>query len=696
MHEQVTDALVGSLVDQRYRVQSRLARGGMSTVYLAEDTRLDRKVALKVLYPHLAEDPGFLSRFEQEAKSAARLSHPHVVGVLDQGTDGVLAYLVMEYVPGHTLRGLMDRRGPLSPRAALAVFDPVIEGLGAAHDAGLVHRDIKPENVLLSLDGRVKIADFGLSRAVTSHTGTGSLLGTVAYLSPELVSGGTADARSDIYSAGIMLYEMLAGQQPFTGDVAIQVAFAHVHSVVPPPSGQRPGLPGDIDELVQWCTERDPDARPIDGNALLGELRHISASLSGEELDFGDASHTAGQAPMGQTTTRHTTMGQDTVAIEGRAHPQTEVIPRHDGTAVLPAMDRSTHNTDRLGRAPQYSPQQATQQTSDQSQPQPTARQQKRNDRGRDKEQARSARTPSRQLRQGHRKRSALWLILLILLAVVVGIAGWFFGAGPGSLATVPNVTSQPVSMAEERMGTDGLSTKSRGVFHEVMDEGLVVGTEPAADANIRRYQAVTLLVSKGPELFEVPSLLNQGLAPALDALKEGPLVSGDVSEVFSETVEAGLVISQEPVAEREVRRDTPITLVVSKGREPISVPQVTDMPQAEAERAIRAAGLSVRTDPTAVHNVEVPKGGVVRQNPGNGTLFRGDTVTLTVSLGPRMLDVPNVFFTREQTAVEKLEQAGFEVTVNYTYGQPVLGLVAGQDKKGKQPEGSTITLTVS
>ncbi|WP_294565216.1 protein kinase domain-containing protein [uncultured Arthrobacter sp.] len=290
MHQRLNDPLIGELVDGRYLVESRIARGGMSTVYLALDRRLDRRVALKVLFTHLAEDRTFLDRFEQEAKSAARLSHPHVVGVLDQGVDETAerstAYLVMEYVPGRTLRDLIRERGQLTPRLALALIDPVIEGLAAAHEAGLVHRDVKPENVLLSSNGQIKIADFGLARAVSASTGTATLVGTAAYLPPELVTGSPADARSDVYSAGIMLFELLTGRQPFTGDAPVQIAFQHAYEHVPAASKFLPGLAEDIDELVQWCTSRDPEDRPVDATALLGELRHVRTTLTGADLDY--------------------------------------------------------------------------------------------------------------------------------------------------------------------------------------------------------------------------------------------------------------------------------------------------------------------------------------------------------------------------------------------------------------------------
>ena len=287
---------MGGIVDGRYRVVERLARGGMSTVYLAVDERLDRQVALKVMHPHLAEDPVLVGRFEQEAKTAARLSHPHVVAVLDQGhteaEDGdVLAYLVMEHVPGRTLRTVIRDRAPLSPREALRFLRPLVDGLAAAHRAGLVHRDVKPENVLVRDDGRVTVADFGLSRAATAHTMAGqAVVGTPAYLAPEHIAGAPADARSDVYAVGIILFELLTGRQPYTAATALQVAYRHVHERVPVPSTLHPGLPEDLDDLVLWCTEPDPADRPAGAGELLHRIDAVAAGLDLEMPTTGGIS----------------------------------------------------------------------------------------------------------------------------------------------------------------------------------------------------------------------------------------------------------------------------------------------------------------------------------------------------------------------------------------------------------------------
>lgn len=256
--------LIGQLIHGRYLVEKLVARGGMATVYLAEDNRLDRKVALKVIHEHLVSDPDFVGKFEREAKIAANLSHPNLVNVFDQAREGKIVFLAMEYVPGITLRDALRDFGALSPNRVLEIFEPVLAGLAAAHKAGILHRDIKPENVLLSDDGKIKLSDFGLARPISAHTQTGAVIGTVAYLSPELVSKGIADARSDVYAAGIMLYELLTGQQPFKGEQAVQVAMQHANSEVPAPSLVKPGIPELLDELVLWATAKEPSNRPAD------------------------------------------------------------------------------------------------------------------------------------------------------------------------------------------------------------------------------------------------------------------------------------------------------------------------------------------------------------------------------------------------------------------------------------------------
>ncbi|GAA1932899.1 Stk1 family PASTA domain-containing Ser/Thr kinase [Microbacterium aoyamense] len=329
---QQADPLIGRLVDGRYRVRARIARGGMATVYVATDLRLERRVALKVMHGHLSDDSVFQSRFIQEARAAARLADPHVVNVFDQGQDGEMAYLVMEYLPGVTLRDLLREQRRLTVPQAVTIMDAILSGLAAAHRAGIVHRDVKPENVLLAEDGRVKIGDFGLARATTANTATGAqLLGTIAYLAPELVTRGTADARSDIYALGIMLYEMLTGEQPYKGEQPMQIAFQHATDSVPRPSVKNPGVPEQLDELVLWATERSPDDRPLDARVMLDRLREI-------ERELGISPQITRTPPVG------------TIRDEGIPSGElTQVLPVTGSTATAP-LD-AADNATRLRRA---------------------------------------------------------------------------------------------------------------------------------------------------------------------------------------------------------------------------------------------------------------------------------------------------------------------------------------------------------
>jgi serine/threonine protein kinase/beta-lactam-binding protein with PASTA domain len=735
VQEHVSDPLVGTLVDNRYAVRSKLARGGMSTVYLATDQRLERDVALKVLHPHLAADDNFLGRLGREAKAAAQLSHPHVVGVLDQGNDGPTAYLVMEYIKGHTLRDLINEKGALPPRLALALIDPVVEGLGAAHAAGFIHRDVKPENVLISDDGRIKIGDFGLARAVTTATSTGALIGTVAYLSPELVLGRPADARSDIYSLGIMLYEMLTGQQPFDGEVPIQVAYQHVHGTVGPPSALVPGLAAEVDELVQWCTASDPENRPVDGNALLQELRHIRTNLTDAELDLRPPAAAAGAAvpargdqqlpprrypspPPGPPPSRGPAGANETEFMDGTRtdtgyvqHP-TEVIGRtNNPTTVMPYGQRAVNayppppgqsrsNVQPSALAPDGAGRTLSPPDEDQAWAPPPPVLGKRAQRKADKEderaRARAAATPARTLREGNpRRRGVLWVVILVVAALLATGAGWFFGMGPGAAASIPSVANKTVAQAQQLLSDAGFRSVTRDVFDDDVPSGLVVGSEPAEGAEIRKFQPVSLFVSKGPQLFPLPELAGGTLEEAKNGLNAAEMALGPVTEQFSEQAPAGTVLSQDPAPGADVRRGTPVSLVVSKGPEPIPVPVVVGQEQDDAVDAITAAGLQADVAGEQVFSRDIPKGAVASQAPAGGTLTRGGTVALTISKGPRMVEVPSYIGKQAKEAEQALRQLGFDVKVNNILGG-FFGTVRDQDPVNTEvPEGSVITLTV-
>ncbi|WP_327413531.1 Stk1 family PASTA domain-containing Ser/Thr kinase [Streptomyces sp. NBC_01233] len=631
MDTTLDDPLVGRVLDGRYRIDAHIAAGGMATVYRAVDTRLDRVLALKVMHPSLAADAAFVDRFIREAKSVARLAHPNVVAVFDQGTDGPYVYLAMEYVSGCTLRDVLRERGALQPRAALDILEPVLAALGAAHRAGFVHRDMKPENVLIGDDGRVKVADFGLVRSVDSVTNTtGSVLGTVSYLAPEQIESGVADTRVDVYACGVVLYEMLTGSKPHLGDTPAQVLYQHLHEDVPPPSTTVPGLPVGLDELVAQATARNADVRPYDAAALLGLTRETRALLSDAELDAVPP--------------------QARAEVRSSAEDRTGVIPR-------PVAAQPVNHTSRLETLPPP-----------------------------------SAPPAHRPAPAGRPRRSVFLVIAGVLLALGVGTGVWYINSG--QFTKVPNLLGKTEAQARSQLSAAGLGVKGIDrKFSDAFDRGTVMNTDPPGGRRIRGNGAVALTISRGPEVVAVPNLKGRPLEEAQAELTRAGLAPGIVTQAFSQDVAQGSVIATDPVGGEKRAPDTAVSLVVSKGR-PVPVPTVTGLPVEQARASLEALGLKVATAPEQVNSPSAA-GTVANQSIGAGTqAAAGDTVTLTASKGPRQLPVPNVTGQEVDAARKILEAAGFKVKVdrplisfsNTVDSQSVLaGLNA--------PEGSTITI---
>ncbi|MFC9758472.1 Stk1 family PASTA domain-containing Ser/Thr kinase [Streptomyces sp. NPDC056921] len=633
MDTTLQDPLVGQLLDGRYRVDARIAVGGMATVYRAVDTRLDRVLALKVMHPALATDASFVERFIREAKSVARLAHPNVVAVFDQGAQGQYVYLAMEYVAGCTLRDVLRDRGALQPRAALDILEPVLAALGAAHRAGFVHRDMKPENVLIGDDGRVKVADFGLVRAVGAVTNTtGSVLGTVSYLAPEQIENGTADTRTDVYACGVVLYEMLTGSKPHGGDTPAQVLYQHLNEAMPSPSAAVPGLPAELDGLVASATARDPEARPFDAVALLAETRAARSGLTDAQLDAVPP--------------------QATAEVHDAAEDRTSVIPR-----LLPAGQGVSHHTSRLEMPPPVPPQT----------------------------------TPEGRRRRGPR-RSVIAVVVAVLLALGIGTGVWYINSG--QFTRVPSLLGQTEKDARQRLAKAGLELK--GVdrdYSDTVERGKVISSDPGSGDRVRGNDAVKLVVSRGPEIVKVPDVKDLSIADARRELKKAGLVPGMVTKEFSEETVRGDVIRTDPVAGTERHPDTAVALHVSKGA-PVDVPDVSGLSVVDATAALADEGLKAKVLPDRVNSPEVA-GDIARQSPGAGSeAAEGDTITLTVSDGPRMIDVPDVTGKDVDAATSELEAAGFEVKVD----RPFLSFsdtIASQSVDGgeKAPEGSTITI---
>jgi serine/threonine protein kinase/beta-lactam-binding protein with PASTA domain len=635
---------VGRVLEGRYAVQSRIARGGMATVYLAVDQRLDREVALKVMHPDLAQDEEFLRRFIREARSAARLSHPGVVAVYDQGQDNGSWFLVMEYVPGRTLRDLINERGRLTPREALSLLDPVLDALAAAHWTGIIHRDIKPENVLLADDGRVKVADFGLARAITTNTTNNDskvLLGTVAYLAPEQVERGVADARSDVYAIGIVLFEMLTGRKPFVGDTPIQVAYQHVHSDVPAPSSLVPGLAPALDALALRATARDADSRPADAGDLLVEARRTRAALTPDELD--------GVASINEPTVLVPAVGSFVV-------PGGPPVPLLSAPAAGAAQSAPTGVLD-LASGP------------------PPGR-------------------PTHEDQDRPRRPGRTAAIVILVLALVLGLAGWYVGAGPGSKIPTPDVVSKTEATAEQMLAAKGLHGRVVEVFSETARVGLVVATDPGPGKSVSKHGTVVLDVSKGPERYAVPTLAGLATSKAEDALANTHLTLGEVTQEYSDTVKNGLVISSDPVSGTLLAPDKPVNLVVSQGPAPVQLDDWTGKPATQATQTLEGDGLTVKA--TQKYNETVPQGDVISQSPGPGTVHRGDTITLVVSNGPPLVLVPDVTGKHVDQARKILQKAGFQVQVRNVLGG-FFGTVRleSPDGNSKAPKGSVVTITI-
>lgn len=596
--------MIGRLIDGRYQIVSRIARGGMATVYVANDLRLDRQVAMKIMHGHLSDENAFRERFVQEARSAARLAHPNVVSVFDQGQDSEMAYLVMEYLPGITLRDLLKETGRLTTEQTLHIMSAVLGGLAAAHQAGMVHRDVKPENVLLADDGRIKIGDFGLARATTAHTASSqALLGTIAYLSPELLRRGVADTRSDIYSSGIMMYEMLVGQQPFRGEQPMQIALQHANETVPPPSHAVSDIPVEIDELVSWATARDPNQRPHDAKVLLAQLSETQQEV--------------------------------TAAIQ-----ETTQVLR---TAVLP---RSL--ADHLNQKESLFSEQAAETQIFAAGNQTT------------NPALLAEETPSPlQRKTAKRRRRGFWLFAVVLvLAVVAGGTGWYFSFGPGAMTTVPTVANQTPTAATTVLTQLGLIVSVEQRTNPTVPAGSTIGTEPGAGSSVQNGAAVKLLVSAGPKMLDVPNFIGQIEATALQEITAAGFTAAGTQKEFSSTVAAGTVIqalgADGKALGAQYGEQQTITLIVSLG----AVPDVVGKPQEEARAALTSVGLKP-VDGTESYHDTVPAGAIISATFSSDPVRPGDTVSVNISRGPEPITVPDVIGLTWANAKAKLTSAG-------------------------------------
>jgi eukaryotic-like serine/threonine-protein kinase len=617
--------LTGQLIAGRYLVESLVASGGMASVYLANDSVLERKVALKVIHPHLAKDKSFVEKFKREAKVAAKLSHPNLVNVYDQGSDADVTFLVMEYVPGITLRDAMNDFGALDPLKALEIIEPLTQGLAAAHGAGILHRDLKPENVLLSDGGAVKLGDFGLARSITQHTQTGSVVGTVAYLSPELVLRGQADARSDVYSLGVMIFEMLTGRQPYEGEQAVQVAYQHANDNIKAPSSFNPAVPELLDEIVLWATARNPAHRPASAVALLPVIsrarkdlaRGLTTTLSQIDktarIDFSEP-ELVFVAPAGATEVLNIEEATDLqaqseiatklessnkrskfwltvftlLALFGGAGSGWWFSSGPGGLAALPdltgrTLSQALEALEPLGLVVEQL-------------------------------EENSASVPA-----GSVTRTDPPAGSRVFKSSTVKV---FLSTGPKQIA-VPDVAGLSSEQASSLLNETGFVVGSLKNYFATAPTGQVFGLSAEQGAILNEGSVIDVLVSLGP----LPEVVGVASSKALADLAAIDVVVEQV-EVFDNELASGLVVALIPELS-PLPEGGKVVLEISKGPELVSMPTVTGETIAAAKALLENLGLRVVIDTNQLSsNFGIAK--VKRQSPSPGTQIRvGESVTI-------------------------------------------------------------------
>jgi len=632
----VSDTLIGTVFDGRYRIVRKLGAGGMADVYLAEDQELGRRVAIKILNDRHAADEQFIERFRREAKNAAGLSHPNIVSIYDRGTAEGTYYIAMEYLDGRSLKEMIVGRGPAPVKAAIDYARQILAAIGFAHRNGIVHRDIKPHNVLVSPEGRLKVTDFGIARSGASQmTEVGSIIGTAQYLSPEQARGSPVDQTSDLYSVGVVLYEMLTGQVPFTGDTPLEIAMKHLSAVPKPPSELRPDVPHDLDLIVLRALAKNPDDRYQTAEKFDADLARVAEGL-----------------PVGAET----------------ADAATAVL---SGSGVLAAAPTAIVSPPAPPTAP--------------TRPAPPGRTPPAGYYG---------------YEGPPRRRRPIWpWILSLLLLAAAGGAAWFAYTkiqdqlNANKPVAVPEVEGIRTSLAKMKIRDANLTPKTQTEPSTDVEKGLVIGQDPPAGQRVQKDSIVTITVSSGPPRVVVPSVKGKTRDDAVSTLAN----AGLTPRVFlvSSNEPENTVIAQDPRGGITVVKGTPVRINVSSGPATVSVPNVIGLAFDQASRELQDAGFSVqRTDVES----DKPKDTVINEDP-SGSAPPRSTINLTVSKGPTSSTVPDVTSQDEQSARAALESAGFKVRVQrQDVTDPGLeGIVLEQNPRGntQAPPGTRVTITV-
>jgi serine/threonine-protein kinase len=628
--------LTGELIDGRYQLLRQVANGGMAAIYEAMDLRLDRKVAVKIMHSHLAQDDAYVSRFIREAKAAAALSHPNIVAVQDQGwnQNGVPAvFLVMELIEGHTLREYLNERGRFEIKDAINYLTPILSALSAAHALGIVHRDVKPENIMISNEGRVKVADFGLARGeIIGSTMTAEssvILGSVSYLSPEQVQRGVADSRSDVYAAGIVAYEMLIGEKPFSADSPIQIAYMHVNEEVPRLRSKRKEIPQSLDDLIARATAKNPDDRPRSATDFLEALAEIQINLDPKKNQMA--------------------LGLDLPVEPIREKKQKKVESDSD----LKIEDKKIESVRQLKR----------------------------------KEEKKKR--ASQRVRRNRK--------VAVILAIAVGVGGWWALVGPGSRVVVPSTVGATYEEAVAILQPLGLTaTIVESRFDEEITKGNVIESNPVGGGKVEANGTVNFVLSKGPERYTIPKTTGLTVVAAQAAISKLPLGVASLREVFNSEIPKGFVIETIPQSGTSVKRDVQVEIIVSKGVEQISLISYLGKSGEQALNELTEAGFDVL--PTYAYSENVLELAVISQNPAGGSaLNKGAKVSIVISKGPRYTFIPETVIAMESVAAQNLlKSLGLKPKVISTGKNKVKYVTSVSPvKKTKVERGSVVTIKV-
>ncbi|MFM8627758.1 MAG: Stk1 family PASTA domain-containing Ser/Thr kinase [Candidatus Nanopelagicus sp.] len=629
--------LTGELIDNRYLLKRQIASGGMATIYAGIDTRLDRSVAVKIMHAHLANDEAFVSRFIKEAKATAALSHPNIVSIQDQGwNEGgpPAVFLVMELVEGSTLRDLLHQSGSFSTDQAMRLITPILSALAAAHQLGIIHRDIKPENILISNDGRIKVADFGLARntslAQTMTAESSVVLGSVSYLSPEQVQRGIADARSDVYAIGILLFEMLLGRKPYDGETPIQIAYRHVNDRIPNVKEFKPEIPDEIADLIFQATAPNPDQRPKDAEQLLNQIRDIQAKLDPKRRQM---------------------------SLELDLPPVTPKVSKKPKVSIGSAFGGLKEKTNQLISSNSTN----------------LAKQED------------SVGTKKRKVSKRVKRNRIIALLILLTM-----IFGGYQLLGVGKIS-VPSLVGMNQAEATKVLLELGLTAEvAEEIFSEDIAKGKIISTSPGGGGRVSPAGKVGLVISKGQERIEIPSVTNLTPDLATQKIAELGLTIGDVNEAFDMKIPAGFVIGTDPKSGDKVKRNSVVNIVVSKGVEKVSLMSYVGKGGDEALSELTNKGFDVNV--VYKFSDKVFKGLVISQTPeSSDSIGLGSKVELVLSKGPEFVFVPNVLGKSKNDASLDLENLGLKVVTRGSGKVNNISPAIGTKVK----QGAVITLTL-